>query len=124
MEKVTDDLDELIDVEEHNMDDAEILIATFGATARPAQTAMEDARQEGIKVGMMRMLITWPFPAPYFENLSKKIHTVLVPEMNMGQMIHPIKEAIAGKCKVVGSNKIGGEMHLPEELLKAIKEVA
>jgi len=124
MEKVTDDLDELLDVEEHNLDDAEIVIATYGATVRPAMTALEDARSEGIKVGLVRMLITWPFPYSYFENLGDKVKTILVPEMNMGQMIHPIKEAVGGKCKVVGTNKIGGEMHLPDEILKEIKEVA
>jgi 2-oxoglutarate ferredoxin oxidoreductase subunit alpha len=69
------------------------------------------------------MLIAWPFPYPYFEKLSEKAKVILVPEMNMGQMVHPIREAAEGRCKVVASNKIGGEMHLPHEIMKAIKEV-
>ena len=123
MEKITDDLEELTKIEEYQMEDAEIVFVGYGATARPVATAIDVARKEGIKVGMVRMLFTWPFPYPYIENLGDKAKVILVPEMNMGQLYHPIKEAIFGKCKVVPLNKIGGEMHLPHEILKAIKEV-
>jgi 2-oxoglutarate ferredoxin oxidoreductase subunit alpha len=124
MTKITDDLEELTRVEEYMMDDAEIAVVCYGATARPASTAIDDARKMGIKVGMVRMLITWPFPYPYIEKISEKVKAMLVPEMNMGQMYHPIKEAAFGRCKVVPWNKIGGEMHLPHEMLAGIKEVA
>jgi 2-oxoglutarate ferredoxin oxidoreductase subunit alpha len=124
MAKVTDDLDKLTRIEEYNMDDAEIVIACYGATARPVTTAIDEARAKGIKVGMVRMIITWPFPYPYFEKLAEKAKVMIVPEMNMGQMVHPIREAADGKCKIVPMNKIGGEMHLPHEVMKAIKEVA
>ena len=71
----------------------------------------------------LRFQTTWPFPYPYIEKLSENVKGILVPEMNMGQLVHPIKEAAFGRCKVLPWNKIGGEMHLPHEILAGIKEV-
>jgi 2-oxoglutarate ferredoxin oxidoreductase subunit alpha len=123
MEKITDDAEKLVKVEEYMMEDADIAVICYGATARPAQTAVEDARRLGIKVGMVRLLIAWPFPYSYFAKLSERVKKVLVPEMNMGQMVHPIREALDSKVKVYPMNKIGGETHLPVDILKGIKEV-
>jgi 2-oxoglutarate ferredoxin oxidoreductase subunit alpha len=119
--KITGNMDKLLRVEELMLDDADVAVVCYGATARPAQTAIEDARAMGIKVGMARMLITWPFPYAYFEKLAGKVKAMLVPEMNLGQMVHPIREAAGGQCKVQPLGKIGGEMHLPSEILMGIK---
>lgn len=115
--KISDDIDKLVMVEENYLDDADIAFVTYGASARPAETAMETARAKGVKVGMLRLKIVWPFPEKLIYKLSKNVDKIVVPEMNLGQIVHPVKEAAQGNCEVVCAPKIGGEMHLPHELL-------
>jgi 2-oxoglutarate ferredoxin oxidoreductase subunit alpha len=116
-EKISDDAEKLIMVEKMNLDDADIVFITYGASARPAETAMEIARAKGKKVGMLRLKMVWPFPDKLVNNLAKQVKKIIVPEMNLGQILHPIKEASCGQCEVVCASKTGGEMHLPQELL-------
>jgi len=117
-EKISDDADKLMSIEKQNLDDADTVFVTYGASARPAETAMELARSKGKKVGLLRLKIVWPFPEKLIAKLAKDVDTIIVPEMNLGQIYHPIKEAACGNCEVVSAPKIGGEMHLPNELLK------
>jgi len=117
-EKISDDADKLVSVEKQNLDDADIAFVTYGASARPAETAMEMAREKGKKVGLLRLKIVWPFPEKLIAKLAKDVDKIIVPEMNLGQIYHPIREAVNGNCEVVCAPKIGGEMHLPDELLR------
>ncbi|PNX51919.1 MAG: 2-oxoglutarate synthase subunit alpha, partial [Thermoplasmata archaeon M8B2D] len=88
------------------------------ASARPAETAMDLARSKGKKVGMLSLQIVWPFPEKIVAKLAKQVDKIIVPEMNLGQIYHPVREAACGNCEVEVAPKIGGEMHLPVELLK------
>jgi 2-oxoglutarate ferredoxin oxidoreductase subunit alpha len=119
--KITDDADKLVMVEKINLDDSNIAFVTYGATARPAESAVELARKKGIKAGMFRLKIVWPFPEKEIKNLSNKVDKIIVPEMNLGQIYHPVRECAEGNCEVVLAPKIGGEMHLPNELLKYLE---
>lgn len=121
--KITDDREELTDVEEIELEDAEVAIVTYGASARPAESVVRMGRKNGIKVGMLRMKIAWPFPRRVINELSKKVNTIIVPEMNLGQMVHPITEYADASCKIISAQKIGGEMHLPDELYKVMEEI-
>jgi 2-oxoglutarate ferredoxin oxidoreductase subunit alpha len=116
--KISDDIDKLTKVEKQNLDDAEIAFVTYGASARPAETAMEIARSKGKKIGLLRLKIVWPFPEKIIAKLAKNVDKIIVPEMNLGQIYHSVREASNGNCNVEVAPKIGGEMHLPEELLK------
>ena len=120
-EKITDDADKLVSIEKMNLDDAETVFVTYGATARPAESAMEKARAKGKKVGLMRLKIVWPFPEKEILKLAKKVDKIIVPEMNLGQIVHPVREYACGECEVVSAPKIGGEMHLPSELYKYLE---
>jgi 2-oxoglutarate ferredoxin oxidoreductase subunit alpha len=119
-EKISDDADKLVSVEKQNLDNADTIFVTYGASSRPAETAMFMARKNGKKVGLLRMKTVWPFPEKIISKLAKDVDKIIVPEMNLGQIYHPIKEAACGNCEVVSAPKIGGEMHLPEELLKIL----
>ena len=121
VEKITDDRDEFTNIEEIDLDDAEIAVVTYGASARPAESAVEIARSKGIKVGMLRMKTVWPFPRDVITALSKKVNTIIVPEMNLGQIYHVVKEWAAKDCNVVCAPKVGGEMHLPMELVEILE---
>jgi 2-oxoglutarate ferredoxin oxidoreductase subunit alpha len=120
--KITDDSDKLVMVEQINLDDAEIALVTYGATARPAESAMEMSRSKGIKVGLLRLKLVWPFPNKLITKLAKQVDKIIVPEMNLGQIVHPVREYAEGQCEVISAPKIGGEMHLPNELLKYLEE--
>jgi 2-oxoglutarate ferredoxin oxidoreductase subunit alpha len=115
--KISDDADKLVMVEKQRLDDADIAFVTYGASARSAETAMEIARKKGKKVGLLRLKMVWPFPEKIINKLAKDVDKIIVPEMNLGQIYHPIKEAACGNCDVINAPKIGGEMHLPDELL-------
>jgi len=119
--KITDDLDKLTNVEKLNLDDAKTVFVTYGASARPAESAMEMARAKGKKVGMLRLKLVWPFPHKEIQKLANKVDKIIVPEMNLGQIVHPVREYVEGQCQVVSAPKIGGEMHLPSELYKYLE---
>jgi len=120
-EKITDDIDKITSVEKINLDDADIAFVTYGASARPAESAMEMGRKKGIKVGLLRLKIVWPFPVKEIQKLAGKVDKIIVPEMNLGQIVHPVTEYACGQCEVVSAPKIGGEMHLPHELLEILE---
>ena len=115
-EKITDDADKLVRVEKTNLDDADIAFVAYGATARPAESAMEMGRKEGIKAGLLRLKIVWPFPEKEILKLAKNVDTIIVPEMNLGQIFHVVREHAGAHCEVISAPKIGGEMHFPNEL--------
>ncbi len=119
--KITDDIDKLTNVEKLYLDDAKTVFVTYGASARPAESAMEMARAKGNKVGMLRLKLVWPFPFKEIQKLASKIDKIIVPEMNLGQIVHPVREYVEGQCKVVSAPKIGGEMHPPHELYKYLE---
>jgi 2-oxoglutarate ferredoxin oxidoreductase subunit alpha len=120
-EKITDDADKLVMVEEFNLDDADIVFVTYGASARPAESAMLMARAKGMKVGLLRLKLVWPFPDKLITKLAKNVDKIIVPEMNLGQIVHPVNESACKHCEVVSAPKIGGEMHLPMELFKYLE---
>jgi 2-oxoglutarate ferredoxin oxidoreductase subunit alpha len=115
--KISDDIEKLTMVEKTNLEDANIAFVTYGASARPAETAMELGRAKGIKVGLLRLKMVWPFPEKVIHKLAKDVDTIIVPEMNLGQIVHPVREAACGQCEVISAPKVGGEIHLPDELL-------
>jgi len=120
--KITDDADKLVMIEQLNVDDADTVFVTYGATARPAESAMEIARKKGKKVGLFRLKLVWPFPEKEIIKLAKNVDKIIVPEMNLGQIVHPVREFSEGYCEVVSAPKIGGEMHFPDELYKYLED--
>lgn len=115
--KITDDREKLLNVEETALDDADVAFVSYGASARPAETAVTMARERGVKAGMLRLKTVWPFPRSAIRELSRKVDRIVVPEMNLGQIVHPVTEYAEHGCEVVSAPKVGGEMHLPHELL-------
>ena len=106
--------------EEYMMDDAEICIAAFGIAARVAKNAINEARKQGIKAGLIRPITLWPFPNAPFKKAAEKVKEIISVELSMGQMIEDIK--LASECKVPVSlcNRVGGMIPSPEQVLEAI----
>ena len=122
--KIRDQREKLIDVREEFMDDAEIVVVSFGITSRVAGPAIEEARKRGVKVGHLRMVIAWPFPDTVIRKLAQRVKAFVVPELNMGQMVLEVERAVAGKARVVSVPHAGGTVHEPQEILEHILEVA
>ena len=107
--------------EEIDCEDAEYLIVAFGSSARIAQKAMEHAREEGIKVGMLRPITLWPFPKKALLERSKQVKGILVVELNSGQMIEDVKLAVACSVQVEHFGRLGGIVPDPDEVIEALK---
>ncbi|MBQ3058548.1 MAG: 3-methyl-2-oxobutanoate dehydrogenase subunit VorB [Clostridia bacterium] len=108
--------------EEYMMDDAEICIAAFGIAARVAKNAIAEARNKGIKVGMIRPITLWPFPTKVFEAAAEKAHTFISVELSMGQMLEDVKLATKCKGEYMLCSRVGGMIPSPEEVLAAIEK--
>ena len=110
--------------EEYMMDDAEYAIAAFGIASRVAKNAVNEARKQGIKVGMIRPITLWPFPTAPFKKAADKVKAIISVELSMGQMIEDVKLATECKVPVTLCNRVGGMIVSPEQVLEAIKKVA
>ncbi|HAN44831.1 MAG TPA: 3-methyl-2-oxobutanoate dehydrogenase subunit beta [Ruminococcaceae bacterium] len=110
--------------EEYLTDDAEIIIVAYGAMARIARSAVNTARAEGIKVGLIRPITLWPFPEKTIAKYANKANSFLTVEMSMGQMIDDVKLAISCKKPVEFFGHTGGVVPTPAEVLAKIKAIA
>ncbi len=110
--------------EEYMMEDAEICIAAFGIAARVSKNAINEARKQGIKVGMIRPITLWPFPNAPFEKAADKVNSIICVELSMGQMIEDVRLATHCKVDVTLCNRVGGMIPSPEQVLEAIKVAA
>jgi len=125
LKKITDNLDDIIQIEAFEMEDAEIAIFAAGVVARSAKEAIIKAREKGIKVGLIRPLTIWPFPDLDVEMMLENTKAVIVAEMNQGQLINEIKRVTkyAHHSKFIKLQKYNGLIITPDEILNKIAEV-
>ncbi len=110
--------------EEYLTDDAEIVLVGYGASARIARSAVDSAREMGIKAGLLRPITLWPFPDKPLKALAEKTKQMLVVEMSMGQMLYDVKAAVEYKIPVHFFGRTGGMVPTPAEVLDQIKTLA
>ncbi len=108
--------------EEFMCDDAEYVLVAFGSSARICSAVVEQAREEGIKLGMLRPITLWPFPAkPLQEMAERGVKGFMSVEMNAGQMVEDVRMAVEGKAAVEHYGRTGGVIFTPDEVLEALK---
>jgi 2-oxoglutarate ferredoxin oxidoreductase subunit alpha len=105
-------------------EDAEILVAAYGASARIVRSAVNAAREQGIKAGMFRPVTLWPFPVKEIKAAAAAAKNVLVVEMSMGQMVNDVKLALDCKLPVGFFGRTGGVIPTPDEVLGQIRNIA
>ena len=120
--KLEDNLDDIVQVENYRMEDAEIAVVAFGGAARTAYEAVDMARKEGLKVGFVRPITIWPFAEKQMQELAGKVKGILVHELNCGQYVLEVERAVAGKVPVSLYAKYDNESATPAELLAEIKK--
>ncbi|MFW9914747.1 MAG: 2-oxoacid:acceptor oxidoreductase subunit alpha [Candidatus Thorarchaeota archaeon] len=121
-DKIRTRADEIIEYEEFLTDDAELIVVAFGTNSRTAKRAVKDARNFGIKAGLLRLITIWPFPEKRIEELSEQVQSFVVAEINYGQIFFEVERCARGKAKVDLCPKMGGELQTPGEILSKIKE--
>jgi 2-oxoglutarate ferredoxin oxidoreductase subunit alpha len=106
------------------LEDADVAVVAYGITSRVAERAIQMARAEGLKVGLLRPVVVWPFPEKRIRELTSRVRAFVVVEMNYGQMVHEVERCAGGQARTVLLGHGGGTVHEPEEILQTIREAA
>ena len=109
--------------EEIQTEDADYILVAFGSSARICQKAVEQARAEGIRVGLLRPITLWPFPTKAIQRLSHQAKGFLVAELNAGQMVEDVRLAVNGRVAVEHYGRMGGMLFSPSEILENLKKL-
>ncbi|MCP4898519.1 MAG: 2-oxoacid:acceptor oxidoreductase subunit alpha [bacterium] len=120
--KISDDVGRLTRVELDVEDGARIGVLSYGISARSAAGAVRLCRQQGVKVSHLRLISVFPFPEAAVLEFAKDLDRIIVPELNLGQICHPVREAMNGQVKVERVSKIGGEIIPPLEIVSAVSD--
>jgi 2-oxoglutarate ferredoxin oxidoreductase subunit alpha len=123
MDKIDSHREDIIITEDFMLDGAEIVLVTYGCSARSARRAVRDARAKGWPVGMLRLATIWPFPEEQVRAVAEQARAVIVPEMNMGQLIYEVERVVGGRSAVAGVNRYDGEMITPGQIFAKIEEL-
>lgn len=124
VKKIRKNVNDIIEYEEYYIDDAEILVISYGISARSSLRAVNEAREEGIKAGMLRLITAWPFPEKRVRELARKVRAVIVPEINLGQMVREVERCVNTGIPVHSLTHAGGGIHRPLQILDRIREEA
>ncbi len=122
MQKIYHYLDDIVKFNEYEMDDAEVMIFSFGVSARAALAAVRTARQQGIKVGLFQALTVWPFPKKALQERFKRIKKVLTVELNMGQIKYEMERVAPDDVDKRALLRANGIPFTPTEIIEAVKE--
>ncbi len=119
-EKIRRNRFEIYDVEERGVEGAEVVVLSYGISARIAVQAVALAEERGIRAGLLRLKTAWPFPDERIRQLSSEIRGFVVPEINLGQMVREVERCAVDGCAVLSVPHAGGGIHEPEAILEAI----
>ena len=122
VEKIRRNAGDIIAYETDALDDAEMVVVAYGCTARSARRAVHEARRQGIKVGLFRLITVWPFPEERLRALAGQVESFIVAEINLGQIALELERVI--HRPVAGVHHPGGQLIPPDRILSCIKEVA
>jgi 2-oxoglutarate ferredoxin oxidoreductase subunit alpha len=124
IDKIEKNKADIMMLEENGLDDAEVAIVSYGMAARTSIWPMQMAREEGIKVGMLRLISVWPFPDDEIHDLAGRVNGIVVPEINMGQIVREVQRCAAGQTEIISVPHPGGGIHDPQKVLAAIRKAA
>lgn len=120
VDKVRVNAHKIIRVDEVALEDAEVVVVAYGCTSRVARQAVEDMRQLGHRVGLLRLVTLWPFPSNIIRDLAGRVKAFVVPEVNYGQIAREVERTAGGKAETVLMALMGGSIHSPEELREVV----
>jgi 2-oxoglutarate ferredoxin oxidoreductase subunit alpha len=115
-------VDKIVDIQEMNIDDAEIVVISYGVTARAAQKAVDKVRTAGLKAGSLKLNTVWPFPEKRVAELANKVKAFVVPEMNFGQVVLEVERCSNGQANVFFLHHGDKGVECPDDIIAAIKQ--
>ena len=124
VDKINQNADKIVRFDQEQIDGADVVVVTFGITARVARMGIDLARKKGIKVGVIRLIVVWPFPEKRIRELAGKVKAFVVPEINYGQMVLEVERCAAGKAAAICVPHGGGGVHNPQDICDAIVRAA
>lgn len=122
LDKVSKHAKDIIKYEEIGTEDADVIVIAYGITGRIANRAVEMARKEGLKAGLLRLITVWPFPVDHVRELSEGVKTILVPEINYGQIVLEVERVVGGRAAVEKVTYVPGTLPDPGSMLERIRE--
>lgn len=122
VDKIRQNSPRIVRYEEQGTEDAEVILVAYGITSRIAQRSIEMAREEGIRAGLLRPVVVWPFPEERLRELAGKVKAFVVVEMNYGQIVYEVERCSGGRASTVLVPHGGGTVHEPEEIFNVIRQ--
>ncbi|MGM0426058.1 MAG: 2-oxoacid:acceptor oxidoreductase subunit alpha [Thermodesulfobacteriota bacterium] len=123
MGKVQDNLDRIIHTESYRLDDADMVIVSYGVSTRTSLAAVDEARDQGIKVGLFRLITVWPFPEEQIRKLAGRVKAFVTVEINLGQIHLEVERCVCGQAPVFLVGHPGGTIIPPDQVVEALKEI-
>ncbi len=120
--KIRNNLDDIVETERYRLDDAEIIIVSYGISARTGLTAVDEARKMGYKVGLYRLITVWPFPEEEIRKMAEGAKGFITVEINLGQVHLEVERCSGGKAPAYLVGSAGGKVIHPEKVIEVIKE--
>ena len=124
VDKIRINKNDIINYEEIGVEDAEVVVCTYGISARIARLAVQQAREQAIRAGLLRLITVWPFAEDRIRELAQQVKAFVVPEINYGQIVYDVERSSHGKTNVILVPHGGSGVHHPDDILEAIKYAA
>jgi len=121
--KIYNYLDEIVEYEEEGLEGAKVVLLGYGSVSRSALSASRMLRKDGLEVGYFRPITLWPFPEEEVKGIAERVDLIVVPEMNMGQLVLEVERVSCGRAKVLHYGRVDGEPISPLELVEFVKGV-
>jgi 2-oxoglutarate ferredoxin oxidoreductase subunit alpha len=122
--KIKQNADKIIEYEEFMLDDAEVVLVTFGVSTRICRHVVKRARMDGLKLGMLRLITIWPFPEQRVIKLAEQVKALVTVEINLGQLALEVERVVKGRTETYLIPNAGGEVHDPDMVYARVKEIA
>ncbi|CAG0961365.1 2-oxoglutarate/2-oxoacid ferredoxin oxidoreductase subunit alpha [Phycisphaerales bacterium] len=119
--KIQDRVKELAVFEAAMLDDAEVAIVSYGITSRPARAAADQLRAEGVRAGCLDIKTLWPFPEHLIADIAGRVDRIVMPELNLGQLVREVERAAGGRCEVRALGRIDGSLMTPQQICDAAR---
>ena len=121
-DKIEKNVDDITITRCYQLEDAETAFITFGCSVRSTITAVDMLRKEGVKAGMLQIVTVWPLPEKEIRDVLSRVKTVVVPEMNLGQLASEVRKFNDYGCKILQANRTDGVLITPQQIINALKE--
>ncbi len=122
--KIRNNLEDIIRTQSYRLDDAEIAIISYGVSARTSLAAVDEAREMGIKAGLLRLITVWPFPEAAVRILAEKVKALVTVEINLGQIHLEVERCAGGKAPAILVGHPGGAIIPPERVIELLKDIS